>query len=52
MEKLNYSQYIEKTIYQNIFDLQNWYVNARYKILSMSVQKKNINNKGSNRIYL
>lgn len=40
MEKLNYNQYIERVIYQNIFDLQNWYANARYKILSIALPKK------------
>lgn len=40
MEKLNYNQYIERVVYQNIFDLQNWYANARYKILSIALPKK------------
>lgn len=41
MEKLNYNQYnqIERVVYQNIFDLQNWYANAKYKILSIAIPK-------------
>ena len=41
MEKSIYNQFniIENVIYQNIFDLNNWYTNARYKILSMVIPK-------------
>lgn len=43
MEKLIYSKYqvykIREIIYQNIFDLQNWYANARCKVLSTTIPK-------------